>query len=58
MKSRSVVRDRVGISRMGHPTAPYPSLDSGLSHSIGLGDPLAPGFPMEIDDEITPQEIS
>ena len=37
----SVVRDGVGITRMGHPTALYPSLGSSLSHLIDLGDPLA-----------------
>jgi hypothetical protein len=28
-KTGSVVHDGVGITRMGHPTAPYPSLGSG-----------------------------
>ena len=41
VESRSIVRDRVDVTRMGHPTAPYPSLGSGLSHPINLGDPLA-----------------
>ena len=52
MESGSVVRDRVGITRMGHPTAPYPSLGSGPSYLIDLGDPLAQDLPMEIEDEI------
>ena len=52
MESRSVVRDGVGITRMGHPTAPCPSLDSGPSHLTDLGDPLAQDFPAEIEDEI------
>ena len=39
---------------MGHPTAPYPSLDSGPSRLIDLGDPLAQDLPMEIEDEIIP----
>ena len=58
MESGFVVRDRVGITHMGHPTAPYPSLGSGLSHPIDLGDPLAQDLPAEIEDEIIPQEIS
>ena len=37
----SIIHDGVGITRMGHPTAPYLSLGSGLSHPIDLGDPLA-----------------
>ena len=41
MESRSVVRDGVGITRIGHPTTPYPSLGSGLSRLIDLGDLLA-----------------
>ena len=52
MESRSVVRDEVGITRMGHPTAPYLSLDSGPSRPIDLGDPLAQDLPTEIEDEI------
>ena len=52
MESRSVVRDGVGITRMGHPTAPYPSLDSGPSCLTDMGDPLAQDFPTEIEDEI------
>ena len=55
MESRSVVRDGVDITCMGHPIAPYPSLDSGLSRSIDLGDPLAYDFPAKIEDEITPR---
>ena len=55
MESGSIVRDRVGIICMGHSTAPYLSLDSGPSRPIDLGDPLAQDFPMEIEDEITPQ---
>ena len=58
MESRSIVCDGVGITCMGHPTAPYPSLGSGLSHPIDLGDPLAQDLPAEIEDEIIPQEIS
>ena len=58
MESRSVVRDGVSITRMGHPTAPYPSLDSGPSHPIDFGEPLAQDLPVEIGDEIIPQEIS
>ena len=54
MESGSVIRDGVGITRMGHPTAPYPSLNSILSHSIDLSDPLAQDLPAEIEDEITP----
>ena len=52
MESGSIVRDRVGITRMGHPTAPYPSLDRGPSHLTDLGDPLPQDFPTEIEDEI------
>ena len=52
MESRSGIHDRVGITRMGHPTAPCSSLDSGLSHLTDLGDPLAQDFPVEIEDEI------
>ena len=52
MESGSVVRDGVDITRMGHPTAPYPSLDSGPSRPIDLGDPLAYDFLVEIEDEI------
>ena len=42
MESGSVIHDRVGITRMGHPTAPYLSLGSGPSRSIDLGDPCWP----------------
>ena len=52
MKSGSVVLDGVGITRMGHTTAPCPSLDSGPSRLTDLGDLLAQDFPMEIEDEI------
>ena len=52
MESGFVVRDGVGITCMGHPTAPCPSLDSGLSRLTDLGDPLAQDFPTEIEDEI------
>ena len=41
VESGSVIHDGVGITHMGHPTAPYPSLGSGPSHPIDLGDPLA-----------------
>ena len=41
VESRFVVHDGIDITRMGHPTAPYTSLGSGLSHLINLGDPLA-----------------
>ena len=58
MKSGSVVHDGVGIIRMGHPTAPYPSLGSGPSCPIDLGDPLVHDLPVEIEDEIIPQEFS
>ena len=54
MESGSVVRDRVGITHMGHLTAPYPSLSSGPSYLIDLGDPLAQDVPVEIEDEIIP----
>ena len=52
MESWSVVRDGVDITHMGHPTAPYPSIDSGSSHLTDLGDPLAHDFPTEIEDGI------
>ena len=52
MESRSVIRDRVSITRMGHPTAPCLSLDSGPSRLTDLGDLLAQDFPTEIEDEI------
>ena len=52
MESGSIVRDGVGITRMGHPTAPYTSLGSGPSRPIDLGDPLAQDLPTEIEDEI------
>ena len=52
MESGSIVRDGVSITRMGHPTAPYPSLDSGPSCLTDLGDPLAQDFPTKIEDEI------
>ena len=52
MESGSVVHDRVIITRMGHPTTPYPSLGSGLSCPIDLGDPLAHDLLAEIEDEI------
>ena len=52
MESGSIVRDRVGITCMGHPTAPYPSLGSGPSRPTDLGDSLAQDFPTEIEDEI------
>ena len=58
MESRSVVRDGVSITRMGHPTAPYTSLDGGPSCPIDLGEPLAHDLPVEIGDEITPPKIS
>ena len=56
MESGSVVCDGVGITRMGHPTAPYLSLGSGLSRLIDLGDPLAQDLPTEIEDEIIPSK--
>ena len=40
MGSVSVIHDRVGVARMGHPTAPYLSLSSHLGHAIDLGGPL------------------
>ena len=41
--SRSIVHDGASVTYMGHPTAPYPSLGSGPSHSIDLGDlPASP----------------
>ena len=52
MESESVVHDGVGITRMGHSTTPYPSLDRGPSHLTDLGDPLPQDFPTEIEDEI------
>ena len=52
MKSRSIIHDRVSITRMGHPAAPYQSLGTDPSRLIDLGDPLAQDFPMEIEDEI------
>ena len=52
MESGSIIHDRVDITHIGHPTAPCPSLDSGLSRSTDLGDPMAHDFPMEIEDEI------
>ena len=54
VESGFVVRDGVGITRMGHSTAPYLSLGSGPSRLINLGDPLAQDFPTEIEDEIIP----
>ena len=56
MKSESIIRDRVSITRMGHPTAPYPSLGSELTCPIDLGDPLAQDLPAEIEDEIIPSK--
>ena len=47
-----MVHDRVGLTRVGHLAAPYPSLGSGSSRLTNLGDPLAQDFPTEIDDEI------
>ena len=39
-----VVRDGVGVAYMGHPFAPYLSLDVFLSRSIDLGSPMvSPG---------------
>ena len=38
MKSRSIICDGVGLTHMGHPAAPYPSLGSGPSSLIYLGD--------------------
>ena len=52
MESGSIVRDGVGITCMGHPIAPYPSLGSGPSRPTDLGDPLAQDFPAEIEDKI------
>ena len=54
MESGSIVRDGIGITRMGHPTTPYPSLGSGPSHPTNLGDPLTHDFSAEIEDEIIP----
>ena len=58
MGSGSIICDIVGITCMGYPTAPYLSLGHDLSRSIVLVDTLAQGLPMEIEDEIIPQEIS
>ena len=55
MESRSIVRDGVDITRMGHPTAPYSSLGSGTSRPIDLGDPFAQDLPVEIEDDIIPR---
>ena len=52
MESGFVVRNGVSITHTGHPTAPYPSLGSGPSRWIDLGDLLAHDFPAEIEDEI------
>ena len=52
MESGFVVRDGVGITRMGNPTTPYQSLGSGPSRPIDLGDPLAQVLPAEIEDKI------
>ena len=57
MESGSVIHDEVSITRMGHLAAPYPSLGSGPSYLIDLGDLLAQGFPTEIEDEITPKKL-
>ena len=38
MKSGSIVHDGVGLSRVGYPAAPYPSLGSSPSRLIYLGD--------------------
>ena len=54
MESGSVIRDGVGTTHMGHPTAPYMSLNSGTSRLIDLGELLAQDLPVEIGDEITP----
>ena len=40
MGSVSVIRDRVGIACMGHPTSPYLSLSTRLSCSIDSGSLL------------------
>ena len=57
MEFRSVVHDGVSITHMGHPNAPYPSLLSGPSRPIDLGDLLAQDLPTKIEDEITPKKL-
>ena len=52
MESEFIIHDGVGITHMGHPTAPYPSLGSGPSCPIDLGDPLAQDLLAEIEHEI------
>ena len=39
VKFGPIVRDRVGVTCMGHPAAPYPSLGSGQSCLIDFGRP-------------------
>ena len=57
MESRFIIHDGVSITRMGHPTTPYPSLGSDLSRLIDLGDLLAQDLPTKIEDEITPKKL-
>ena len=52
VESRSIVHDEVGLNRVGHPAAPYPSLGSGPSCPTDLGDPLVQDFPAEIENKI------
>ena len=54
MESGSIIRNVVGVTSMGHPAAPYPSLGSGPSRPIDLGDPLSQDFLVEIEDQIIP----
>ena len=41
VESGFVIHDRVSLTHLGHPAAPYISLGSGLGRSIDLGDLLA-----------------
>ena len=55
-ESGSIIRDRVGITRMGHPVAPYSSLDSGYAVRSTCIAPLGQDLPTEIEDENIPRK--
>ena len=51
MESRSVIRDGVGITHVGHPAAPYPFLGSGQATRSTCVALLGQDLPTEIEDE-------
>ena len=56
METGSVVHDGVGITLVGYPAAPYPSLGSGQAIRSTCMIRLGLDLPVEIEDENTPSK--